>query len=96
MGRGHSFIGTEAVAGGTLTQRHLRKRYARVYRNVYRDNGPEFDARDRAVAAWLWSGMQAVVAGKSVDRAWSDVAGLIVRIVPRRGDGIGQALRLTA
>ena len=65
MGRGHSFIGTEAVAGGTLTQRHLRKRYARVYRNVYRDNGPEFDARDRAVAAWLWSGMQAVVAGNS-------------------------------
>ena len=65
MGRGHSFIGTEAVAGGTLTQRHLRKRYARVYRNVYRDKGPEFDARDRAVAAWLWSGMQAVVAGNS-------------------------------
>lgn len=62
---GHSFIGTEAVACGALTQRQLRKRYTRIYRNIYRDDGPQFSAGDRAVAAWLWSGMSSVVAGNS-------------------------------
>jgi hypothetical protein len=89
MGRGHSFIGTDAVAGGTLTQRRMRKQYARIYRNVYRDPGTdiEFSARDRALAAWLWSGMTAVVAGNSaaalLGAQWVD-AGLPAELISDR------------
>ena len=35
------------------------------YRDVYQRRGSALTARDRAVAAWLWSGKKAVVAGNS-------------------------------
>ncbi len=58
------FVGTEAVHAGTFTERELRRSCTRIYRNVYhRDSG--LGAKDRAVAAWLWSGKKAVVAGNS-------------------------------
>jgi hypothetical protein len=65
MGKGTPFVGTEAIDAGTFTERELRRSCTRVYRNVYqrRDNG--LTAADRAVAAWLWSGKRAVVAGNS-------------------------------
>ena len=65
MGRQQPFVGTEAVATGALTQRELSRHCTRIYRNVYSRNGSELSARDRAVAAWLWSGKTAVVAGSS-------------------------------
>nr|VTO97278.1 hypothetical protein BIN_B_01998 [Mycobacterium riyadhense] len=65
MGRSTPFLGTEAVYAGTFTERELRRSCTRIYRNVYQRRDSGLTARDRAVAAWLWSGKQAVVAGNS-------------------------------
>lgn len=59
------FVGTEAVRAGAYTERELRRSCTRIYRNVYQRPGRELTARDRAIAAWLWSGKEAVVAGCS-------------------------------
>lgn len=59
------FVGTEALRAGTLTERELRRSCTRIYRNVYLRHGAELTAKDRALAAWLWSGKEAVVAGNS-------------------------------
>jgi hypothetical protein len=59
------FVGTEAVATGRFTRRTLTSRNQMVYRNVYLPNGQVVTPTIRAVAAWLWSGRNAVVAGRS-------------------------------
>jgi hypothetical protein len=59
------FVGTEALRARTLTHHELRLSCNRVYRNVYLRRGVELSAERRAVAAWLWSGRKAVVAGNS-------------------------------
>jgi hypothetical protein len=48
-----------------MTERDLRRSCTRIYRNVYQRRGAELSAKDRALAAWLWSGKEAVVAGNS-------------------------------
>jgi len=65
MAQNTPFVGTEAVHAGTFTERELRRSCTRIYRNVYQRRDSAFNARDRAVAAWLWSGKKAVVAGNS-------------------------------
>jgi REase_MTES_1575 len=62
---GQLVVGTEALASGRLTCRDLKRGYTKLYRNVYAPNGVALDATDRAVAAWLWSGRSAIVAGSS-------------------------------
>jgi hypothetical protein len=59
------FLGTEALAAGIVTRRTLASRHEAVYRNVYIAKGLELTAQTRAVAAWLWSGRQAIAAGLS-------------------------------
>jgi hypothetical protein len=59
------FLGTEALARGTVTRRTLRSRFEPVSRNVYMPKGEELTPAKRAVAAWLWSGRQATAAGLS-------------------------------
>jgi hypothetical protein len=59
------FVGSEAILACTWTKRELRRSCTRVYRDVYQRRGSALTARDRAVAAWLWSGKKAVVAGNS-------------------------------
>ncbi|MEM6107842.1 DUF559 domain-containing protein [Mycobacterium sp. 050272] len=59
------FVGSEAVRAGVWTKRDLRRSCTRVYRDVYQRRAGPLTARDRAVAAWLWSGKKAVVAGIS-------------------------------
>jgi hypothetical protein len=59
------FIGTEALAAGTLTRRTLASRHFMVYRNVYLPKGVELTPERRAIAAWLWSERNATVAGMS-------------------------------
>ncbi len=65
MGKGTPFIGTHAVGVGAFTERELRRSCTRIYRNVYQRRDSGLNAKDRALAAWLWSGKQAVVAGNS-------------------------------
>ncbi|MDV3127445.1 hypothetical protein M1247_21145 [Mycobacterium sp. 21AC1] len=59
------FLGTEALAAGRLNRYQLRTRYDTVFRNVYVPRGRNLTPLDKAVAAWLWSGRNATVAGLS-------------------------------
>lgn len=59
------FLGTEALARGDVTVRSLRRRYDRVYRNVYVAKECDMTAVTRARAAWLWSGRQSTLVGLS-------------------------------
>lgn len=62
---GWPFVGTEALAEGRVTKRTLRSRHEMIYRNVYVPSGQELTAVTRGVAAWLWSGRTATIAGMS-------------------------------
>ncbi|MCG7606818.1 hypothetical protein BA059_12520 [Mycolicibacterium sp. (ex Dasyatis americana)] len=62
---GRPFLGTEALASGSVTRRTLASRYDAVYRNVYLAKDAELTAQTRALAAWLWSGRNATMAGLS-------------------------------
>ncbi len=57
------FIGTEALATGALHEHELRKYYRAIMPNVYLDKRVTPSLRQRAMAAWLWSHREAVVAG---------------------------------
>jgi len=59
------FIGTEALAARRVTRRTLVSRHRMVYRNVYFEKGVKLTPDRRAIAAWLWSGRNATVAGMS-------------------------------
>ncbi|MCA2241713.1 DUF559 domain-containing protein [Mycobacterium sp. WUMAC-067] len=59
------FIGSEALAAGTLTRYRLRSRFVALHPDVYVDPGTELTATRRACAAWLWSRRRGIVAGRS-------------------------------
>lgn len=63
------FIGTEALAAGQVSRRTLRSQHEMIYRNVYLRKDQQLSAATRAMAAWLWSGRHATVAGLSA-AAW--------------------------
>lgn len=57
------FVGSEALASGALTRHELQRYHIRLLPDVYQERGQRTTLRDRTVAAWLWSGRRAVVAG---------------------------------
>jgi hypothetical protein len=57
------FIGSEAVAAGTLTKSQLATQFRRLYPDIYLARDIEVDTRVRAEAGWLWTGRRGVVAG---------------------------------
>ncbi|BBZ77589.1 hypothetical protein MANY_29260 [Mycolicibacterium anyangense] len=57
-------MASEALAAG-MTRRELNRGYTKLHRNVYVRNPADLSAADRAVAAWMWSGRRATVAGVS-------------------------------
>lgn len=59
------FRGTDALAAGIITRHQLRTDFEMVHRNVYIPRGQKLTPVTRAVAAWLWSGRTATVAGLS-------------------------------
>lgn len=59
------FIGSEALAAGLVNRYQLATRYDAVYRNVYVPRGQDLTPKQKAKAAWLWSGRRATVAGIS-------------------------------
>jgi hypothetical protein len=59
---GDVFIGSEAVARGSLTKSDLRRHRA-IFRDLYVPKLHEPSLRDRTAGAWLWSRRRAVVAG---------------------------------
>ncbi|WP_375487855.1 endonuclease domain-containing protein [uncultured Mycobacterium sp.] len=63
------FIGSEALAGGVLRWHQLRSGFRAVFPDVYVRRDQQLTLQQRAVAAWLWSHRQGVVAGLTA-AAW--------------------------
>ncbi|MEE6166964.1 MULTISPECIES: hypothetical protein [unclassified Mycolicibacterium] len=59
------FVGSEALAAGSLNRYQLSTRCHMLHRDVYVPRGAELKPVDKAVAAWLWSGRRGIVAGLS-------------------------------
>jgi hypothetical protein len=70
------FRGTDALAAGIVTPHRLRTDFEAVHRNVFVPRGKKLTPVTRAVAAWLWSGRTATLAGLSAAAlhrtAWID------------------------
>ncbi|OBI15666.1 hypothetical protein A5714_11925 [Mycobacterium sp. E2462] len=62
---GEPFLGSEAIARGSLTRGQLSGGYTRLFRDVYVSRDADVTAALRARAGWLWTGRQGVVAGFS-------------------------------
>ena len=59
------FIGAEAIAACLIAERAMRNGFEDLYPGVYVPKGKQPTARQRAIAAWLWSKRRGVVAGHS-------------------------------
>src|SRR4051794_7294920 len=59
------FIGREALDAGRLTRDRLRTHFEAVFPGVYVPAGVDLSAVARAQAAYLWTGREGVVAGRS-------------------------------
>jgi hypothetical protein len=70
------FRGTDALAACLVTPHRLRTDFEAVHRNVNIPRGQKLTPVTRALAAWLWSGRTATVAGLSAAAlhrtAWID------------------------
>jgi len=60
---GEVFVGTEAIARGTVTRHELARWYRPIYPNVYALRGRELSLADRAIGAWLWSKRTGIFTG---------------------------------
>lgn len=65
----HPFIGSEALASGTLRRHQLRSRFRAVFPDVYAGRDQELTLQQRAIAGWLWSHRRGVLAGLTA-AAW--------------------------
>ena len=59
------FIGAEAIERARLTRGQLRWNYTAIHPGVYLPNGAERTLAANAAAAWLWTGRQAIIAGRA-------------------------------
>lgn len=66
---GQIVLGSEALASGLATRHALRTKFRKLHQNVYVPIDVTLTARDRAEAAWLWSGRRATLAGYSAAAA---------------------------
>jgi very-short-patch-repair endonuclease len=57
------FVGSEALAAGTISWYELGKYYRAIMPNIYLDKRVQPTLKQRISAAWLWSGRKAVIAG---------------------------------
>jgi very-short-patch-repair endonuclease len=67
---GHEpFIGSEAIANGTVRRHQLRSRFRRELPDVYVRRDGVLTLQQRSIAAWQWSHRQGVLAGLTAS-AW--------------------------
>jgi hypothetical protein len=59
------FIGAEALSRAAIPERAMRRSFEQLYPGIFVPRGIEPSARQRAEAAWLWSGRRGVMAGQS-------------------------------
>jgi hypothetical protein len=62
---GTPFIGPEALAAGRLTRGQLRWRHTPVQPRVYLPKDAPRTLEVNTVAAWLWTGRRAIIAGRA-------------------------------
>ncbi|WP_102141215.1 hypothetical protein [Mycobacterium hubeiense] len=60
---GEPFIGSEALAAGTVNWHQLRTRYCALFPDVYMERLAQPSLQQRISAAWLWSRRRATIAG---------------------------------
>ena len=58
-------VGAEAIADGTLTRGQLRWNYSAVLPGVYLAKDAERTVYTSTMAAWLWTGRTAIIAGRA-------------------------------
>jgi hypothetical protein len=59
------FLGSEAIARGTLTRGQLRWNYRQIHRDVYLPKNALRSLWENICAAWLWSGRRGIIAGRA-------------------------------
>ncbi len=59
------FVGSQSVTSGRLTRGALRWGYRAVLPNIYLDKNTNVTLADRAVATWLWTDREGVIAGRA-------------------------------
>ena len=59
------FLGSEAIARGTLTRAQLRWNYRKIHRDVYLSKNAPRSLWTDIHAAWLWSGRSGIIAGRA-------------------------------
>lgn len=88
------FIGSEALAHGLLNRHQLRTHYRLLCPNVYLSKRIQPSLQQRIMAAWLWSGRRASIAGASAaalhGAKWidDDVAVELIYPNPRTPPGV--------
>lgn len=88
------FLGSEALAAGTLTPYQLRSQHVAVHKDVYVPRDQELTARVRAKALWLRSRRRGVLAGYSASALhgakWigADMPAAIIDTNHRRTPGV--------
>jgi hypothetical protein len=60
---GEIFVGSEALADGSVTRYELTRWYRAIHPNVYTARGRQLTLRDRALAASLWSKRRGILTG---------------------------------
>jgi hypothetical protein len=87
MAKREVFLGREALADGRLTRSELARWYQPLFRGVYVPKDSTVTLRDRAKAAWLATGRQAVITGVAASglygASWVDANTAIELISPR-------------
>ena len=58
------FLGSEAIARGTLTRGQLRWNYRQIHRDVYLPKEAPRSLWENICAAWLWSGRRGIIGGR--------------------------------
>lgn len=62
------FLGSEALAAGTLTRGQLRWRYTALFPDVYVPRAVPVTDYETAEAAWLWTGRSGIITGRTAAR----------------------------
>ncbi|MBO0679334.1 hypothetical protein JRC04_17860 [Mycolicibacterium sp. S2-37] len=74
----HVFLGAEALQTGQLTRGQLRWNYQAIHPGVYVHKSIECTLEQKAMAAWLWTGRSAAIAGRAAaalhGARWVDAA----------------------
>jgi hypothetical protein len=87
MAKREVFVGREALSDGRLTRSELARWYRPLFRGVYVPRDSPVTLWDRAKAAWLATGRQAVVTGVAAcglyGANWVDASTTIELISPR-------------